>query len=372
MGSLKLIDITFVSNRDDKDPEAILNAQRSSLAYIHYVSERLSITVVKHWRQNAVLKFGKALIYFFPGHNRIWFIPLQTIFFVKKCRPDIVLVQGFDSPWQVLLLRWALGRKTKMIVQHHGGLPGAYLKKKLQQWSGKYIDAFAFTAIGNAEPWIRSGIIRNKEQCYELLEASTFLVQRSKNESRAKLNIHAGEMFIWVGRLNENKDPLTVLRGFLAHVSHNPGSVLYMIYQTEELMESIVSLLAANPDLEKSVSLVGYVPHDVLADWYSAADFYISGSHNEGSGYALIEAMACGCIPVVTDIPSFHKITAAGDCGFLFEAGNDNSLMQVLARLKNIDREAFAKKLAAHVNKELSFSSIGVKLTELAEQLCSK
>ena len=34
-----------------------------------------------------------------------------------------------------------------------------------------------------------------------------------------------------------------------------------------------------------------------------AADIFTLGSHREGSGYALTEALACGLPPVVTDIP---------------------------------------------------------------------
>ena len=48
-----------------------------------------------------------------------------------------------------------------------------------------------------------------------------------------------------------------------------------------------------------------------MPNYYGAADVFVSGSHSEGSGYALIEAMSAGVVPVVTDIPSFRAI--AGD-----------------------------------------------------------
>ena len=64
---------------------------------------------------------------------------------------------------------------------------------------------------------------------------------------------------------------------------------------------------------------LGRLPHERLAAYYSAADIFVSGSHREGSGYALIEAMACGAIPCVTDIPSFRAIT--GGCGALLAGG---------------------------------------------------
>ena len=57
-----------------------------------------------------------------------------------------------------------------------------------------------------------------------------------------------------------------------------------------------------------------------------AADVFVLGSHREGSGYSLIEALACGLPPVVTDIPSFRSLTAAGAVGALWPCGDARAL----------------------------------------------
>src|SRR5438876_111648 len=64
--------------------------------------------------------------------------------------------------------------------------------------------------------------------------------------------------------------------------------------------------------------MLGHVLHFRLAAFYSAADLFVLGSHDEGSGYAVLEACACGASPVVTDIPSFRRMTAGAQsvlCG---------------------------------------------------------
>lgn len=83
------------------------------------------------------------------------------------------------------------------------------------------------------------------------------------------------------------------------------------------------------------------------------------------SGYALIEAMACGCIPVVTNIPSFKKITANGSAGFLFEPGNIPSLLQVLQHSSSINRLQYTAAVIEHFRKELSFKKIADDLLEV-------
>ncbi|HEX3386522.1 MAG TPA: glycosyltransferase, partial [Mucilaginibacter sp.] len=80
----------------------------------------------------------------------------------------------------------------------------------------------------------------------------------------------------------------------------------------------------------ESITLVGELPHDELQYWFNSADFTLSASHYEGSGTAVCEAMSCGCVPIVTDIPSFRMITDNGRCGLLYEPGNEHALLDAL------------------------------------------
>ena len=70
------------------------------------------------------------------------------------------------------------------------------------------------------------------------------------------------------------------------------------------------------------------------------------------------EAMACGCIPIVSNIPSFKKMTDEGKCGFLFTPGDAEGLYRVLMKLPTIDNASFIKKVIDKFNKDLSFQAI--------------
>ena len=85
--------------------------------------------------------------------------------------------------------------------------------------------------------------------------------------------------------------------------------------------------------------------------WYNSADFIISGSHYEGSGVAVTEAMSCGCIPVVTDIPSFRSMTGQGKCGLLFKPGNEQDLLAALLKTKEMDMEIEKSKSVGAVQR---------------------
>lgn len=57
----------------------------------------------------------------------------------------------------------------------------------------------------------------------------------------------------------------------------------------------------------------------------------VAGSRHEGSGYAVIEALACGVVPVVTDIAPFRALTDRGRVGALWPVGNAERLARALS-----------------------------------------
>jgi glycosyltransferase involved in cell wall biosynthesis len=101
-----------------------------------------------------------------------------------------------------------------------------------------------------------------------------------------------------------------------------------------------------------------------MAGFYSAADLFVLGSHHEGSGYALIEACACGTTPVVTDIPSFRAITGDGSIGALWPPGSASALAERLVAMSRGDRAARRRQVLDHFDRALSWASLGRQAVE--------
>jgi glycosyltransferase involved in cell wall biosynthesis len=365
---IKLIDLNYHSHSKISNPEEVLEIQKASIGFVQFIKERLSIHLIKHMNFEGERTINGVCYSFFKSKNKFWYIPFKTHQFIKKEEPDIVLIQGLVFPLQLIALKFQLGKRTKIIVQHHGEKPFAGIKKIFQKIADRYVCLYLFTSVENAEEFIKNKIISGKNKCIEILEASTFYTQRNKVQCKNELCLSKTPIFLWVGRLNLNKDPFTVLNGFEKYAYLYPEARLYMIYQTEDLLQEIRKRLEKSCLLKNSVILQGKVNHSELENWFNAADFYISASHKEGSGYALIEAMAYACVPIVTSIPSFKKITANGKFGFLFEPGNPESLLNVLMNLKNIDKEQFSISVKKHFKQSLSFRSIADDLFKICEQ----
>jgi len=92
-------------------------------------------------------------------------------------------------------------------------------------------------------------------------------------------------------------------------------------------------------NLENDVIFTGYVPLEDLPKFYNIADVFIHPSLHESFGLVLLEAMACGCPVVTSNIYSMPEI--AGDSAFLVDPYDTNEIAtgiyEVLAsdRLRN-------------------------------------
>jgi glycosyltransferase involved in cell wall biosynthesis len=369
---IKLVDLIYHSHLNYTRPEQVSENHAPALAFASYLKNKLDFVFVKHasFEQRTVI--DGVPYYFFKGGNKFWSVSLKTHRFIKKFKPDIILVQGLIFPVQVMFLRLFCGKKFKLMIQHHGELPSSGLKGKLEKIACGMADAFFFTSAGNAELWKQKGTLKEDANIIELLEASTHFRHVDKQVSKMYTGITGDANFLWVGHLNINKDPLTVLTGFEQYIGTRPSAKLYMIYQTEGLLEAVDQKLAANPALSQAVVLVGKIDNADMPYWFSAAEFYISGSHKEGSGYALLEAIACGCIPVVTNIPSYQKITSYGDYGFLYPAGDADALGEILIALEGMNWKKLSDSTLSHFNQNLTFENIATDLVDICENLMAK
>jgi glycosyltransferase involved in cell wall biosynthesis len=103
-----------------------------------------------------------------------------------------------------------------------------------------------------------------------------------------------------------------------------------------------------------------------------AADVFVLGSHREGSGFSLIEALACGLPPVVTDIPSFRSLTGTGAVGMLWPCDDARALGAALRAVVAHSGGPMRAAVRAHFDRELSFDALGVKLAAMYQDLLER
>jgi glycosyltransferase involved in cell wall biosynthesis len=299
-------------------------------------------------------------------------------------RPDLVHVNGLASPQRTWALRRWLRPGVALVVQDHAsGVPRdrGPIASGIRRYFMRAADAFLFSTPEQAEPWRRRGFITSRQGVYSVMEASTDLRPMSREAARSASGVTGSPALLWVGRLNANKDPLTVLAAFERFVARAPAATLTMIYHEADLLETVRARVIGSGALGGRVRLVGAVPHDRMSAYFSAADLFVVGSHHEGSGYSLMEAIACGAIPVVTDIPTFRALIGAGllpgtvpgsSPAPLWTPGDVEGCARALGDVAARDLARERPRVIEHFERELTWDAVGKRAMTIYEDVLRK
>lgn len=329
------------------------------------VKSGCKITVLIRFHKKDHILQNETNYYFLPdGYGerlRPWQIPVGLYRKAAAIQADVYHGHNMDKMMQHAYLKYVIGDK-KLLVQNHAETPKKRLRILLQRWLLKNIDAFLFCAKGQEIAWYEHGVISANSQSYFVMEASTHFKKKDRKASQQLTQLVGDPVFLWVGNLNENKDPLTILKAFVEILKNSPSAQLYMIYRFDDLKPQVVSFIERHEILKKQVHLLGAKSYEELEDYYNSADFFILGSHHEGSGYSLMESMACGCIPIVTDIPSFRMMTNKGQVGFLWEIGDEKALIIAIEKALSVDIKEQRLKVLQLFEQELSYDAISTKM----------
>lgn len=366
---MRYVFVSYNYSPDFDDPETWFVRTLGYTGLMDQLSKRHEVINVKQINYEGIVNHNNIAYHFVNFSKKKLHFNFGLNLYVKSLKPDIVIFHGLHQPVQLIQLGLMLGKHTRIIVQNHAEkpFPGG-IKKSLQKLADKYADAYLFASHDMGLEWVTAGNLKSPNKIHEVMEVSSVFFPIERSEAESQTNVKDAPVFLWVGRLNDNKDPLNVVRAFLRFVPSSPRAKLFMIYHTEELLPQINELLNASPNKE-AIELIGKVPHADLLYWYNRADFIISGSHYEGSGTAICEAMSCGCVPLVTDILSFRMITNNGECGVLYEPGNETALLKVLMQISQMNVAEKRRLSIEYYKQNLSFEAIAERIEEIAEGL---
>lgn len=367
---------------DLKSPDALLDRYSTIYPVAQALHDQgVEVTVLQRFHTNLNVQENGVRFKFSPdgcdADLRKWQIPVvfhRTVREVcTRSEPmsTAIHVNGLFYPLQMRLLRSEVPADCAIVAQHHAERPWKTVRRPLQKWGLRSIDGFFFAAHELADCWIESGLIAKKQRVYEVMEGSTFFRRKDRALPRARTRMSGTPVVLWVGNLTENKDPLTVLEGFERILVHQPAARLYMTYRQTNLLGAVCDRVASSAILRTAVTLLGNVAHSEMEDIYNSADYFVLGSHYEGSGFALAEAMACGVVPVVTAIPSFLRMTDDGRAGACWNAGDSLSLANTFLRVLEQNSEDLSRQVLNCFHRRLSFPAIARASLEAYNELVS-
>ncbi len=150
---------------------------------------------------------------------------------------------------------------------------------------------------------------------------------------------HAAQYFLYVGKRYPYKNWSGLLAGFAESLCR---SEMFLVaagstFNTEERVEIMRMGLGDRVIVAENPST------NTLRALYSCAMAFVYPSVCEGFGLPLLEAMACGCPVLASDIPVFHEV--AGEAATYFDPENPRAIANALC--DSLDPDPRAQFIAA-------------------------
>ena len=271
-------------------------------------------------------------------------------------------ILNLDNKYPVVLSAWGSDILVDSKAKHH---------KILFKKAFKRADKLTSVSDHITKKMIELGADFGKITTFPFgVDTTIFKRISNVDKLRTKLGIEKKEIVVISTRMFEPVYNIEILLDAIPDVITKKTKVKVILIGTGSL-EDELKKRAVKLNLTGNVIFTGFIPHRELSEYLNLADIYVSTSVSDGASASLLEAMACGVFPVVTDIPANKEWIENNENGFLFKIGDIDSLTEQI--IKALDRSelrtAAIKENRKKVMKKASWTKNMGKLEEIYNEV---
>jgi glycosyltransferase involved in cell wall biosynthesis len=153
---------------------------------------------------------------------------------------------------------------------------------------------------------------------------------------RAGLAVGAGDIVVaHVSNLKAQKRPLDIVVAAETALARDPR-LLFVIAGEGRCRAELESEASAR-GLAERFRFLGWIEHRAVAELFRSADMLVMPSWFEAQALVYLEAQACGCALIASDIPAARVVVEHGVDGMLFPLGDTDALAAAIVELA-VDR----------------------------------
>ncbi|MEZ5174787.1 MAG: glycosyltransferase [Acidimicrobiia bacterium] len=196
----------------------------------------------------------------------------------------------------------------------------------------------------------------------------------SRSMARNRLDLGREPIVLYAGRIQPHKgtavavDAYARLRATLDPSIGTPRMIIVGGASGPDGAAEVAACrkIATREGVLDGISRVAPVPHDVLADYYRAANLVIVPSRSESFGLVAAEAQACGTPVVAANAGGLQYIVASCESGLLVDRPNPDAFAAAMRAI--LEHNEFARRLsegAVAFSQRFSWDATAKRLLEL-------
>lgn len=232
---------------------------------------------------------------------------LNLVRVIRRTKPDILISWLHASDVYSYFARRAFPRLKWLMTERDSNYPDE-LRYKVRERLGRHADGIVSNSRAGDEYWAAR---RARGARYVVNN----IVTRAPSESVSSIR---AQNVLFVGRLEEQKNPIVVARAFCELAARRSDLRFQMVGEgsTREALESIIR----DAGLAHRVELPGF--RDDVRSLIATARLVVSLSEHEGSPNVLLESVSAGTPIVASSIAPHHELLGP-DYPFLVEQWRD-------------------------------------------------
>jgi glycosyltransferase involved in cell wall biosynthesis len=300
---------------------------------------------------------------------RLVFSPFELVFFVLRHRPAVVHINtGLDQKayWRdlvYLLLVKLMGRRV--VYQIHGGpfprdfFSGSILLTRILKQALLISDAVTVLSSGELAAYRAFDARINVHLVPNAIDPSGI------NDQPRVFNRDRPLRLVYIGRLVRTKGLFEIIDALV--LLKNQGRHFHFTVAGGGADDIELRSATTKAGLDNHVEFLGSVFGEPKNRLWLESDIFVFPTYFEGLPYALLEAMAAGCVPVTTPVAAIPDVIEDGLHGLLIPSQDPQRLASAIARLDD-NREQLVKMAGScreHILKQYTVTRLAADFEKI-------
>jgi glycosyltransferase involved in cell wall biosynthesis len=179
-------------------------------------------------------------------------------------------------------------------------------------------------------------------------------------------NSHQGKFrFIHVSTLLYQKNPEGLIRAFTGLINRGIDAELVLV---GPLNAAISKVLSENKLFKTSIHCTGEISYEQVAEELRKSSAFVLFSFYENMPCVILEALCIGIPVIATRVGGISEVIGEHN-GILIDAGDENSLMEVMTSMVLQTRQYDREKISRESSRLYSYETVGEKIIQVYDSV---